>query len=872
MKLKNFHRLYWGGVFFLIIWGILLGGESILLASPEGVTFKSSLVWGIEGDFSFEGGILSGCQINEKGEIETGDNAQIGTYESISYTTEGIVQNITVSWEFEGEVKLEVSTDGGNNYVSVINGVPLESDFVKGDKIRWKALLSTKSKLKKVKIDYQDSLGVITGFGNPSLSGFKFRRLIYIKSDAKEDLFHYQVKIKVGESKEAEDYDVECEGNIQNDFLDVRFTCADGRTLLSHYLEKVEGTSPKRVATFWVKIPQLPPQGLNIYIYYGNPQAESLSLPEEVFDFFDDFSTDSLDLEKWDLSLEEGGNWNLVESGLELNGAKIISKNYQIKNGIIEYQAKAISGAEIRAVIRGDSEESLLENFNQIAYSSNFEGVQHCIAIGDIVKVNQTKGIILNTTYAYRIILNGTNLTFQRYSKDFKNKEAEVAYNDEERLKKGHIGLKTGINCRAIFEWIRVRKYSSFVIEIDRELTKEKEAEAIDIAEFEKVKLAENGNLVLEGQEGSYASSLFPLPFKVRIFNSFWKTIPEDAKVMLDVSMDGGKSYAMDCIKENFYYASKNDFNSGNGLKFRLRFLNEDRKAEVEEVSIDYRLGSITIIWPNGGEILEAGKKVKINWSAIEYEEDYPLRLEYSLDGGNNYELISDEVYNTGSFWWVVPHKVTSSGLVRISDKFAPDEVFDTSDEEFSIASGGVHLEEKLEEEELHKEGVGFKEEKVKELSEEEKKEILKRISYLEQHKRKFRQKSYEVLIKIGDTYSSDPEESQRACFKDGDVVVVREEGHIWGRYERENFLIIKMYLKPQEVKKLVQPKESLTGEVDKEGKPKREILRRRKYRLDLYKIGLKGRKLSELSPEERKFLIEALEGKIFSSEILEEK
>ena len=62
---------------------------------------------------------------------------------------------------------------------------------------------------------------------------------------------------------------------MQADFDDVRFTGADGNTLLGYYLSSKTDSS---TATYWVTVPSLPASAdTSIYYYFGNPTATSLS-------------------------------------------------------------------------------------------------------------------------------------------------------------------------------------------------------------------------------------------------------------------------------------------------------------------------------------------------------------------------------------------------------------------------------------------------------------------------------------------------------------------------------------------------------------------------------------------------------------------
>ena len=76
------------------------------------------------------------------------------------------------------------------------------------------------------------------------------------------------------------------------DYGDIRFTDSDGSTLLN-YWQEADGR-------FWVKVPSIPASSTKtIYVYYGNPSANSLSNGDNTFDFFDDFDDGVIDTNKW---------------------------------------------------------------------------------------------------------------------------------------------------------------------------------------------------------------------------------------------------------------------------------------------------------------------------------------------------------------------------------------------------------------------------------------------------------------------------------------------------------------------------------------------------------------------------------------------
>jgi len=116
---------------------------------------------------------------------------------------------------------------------------------------------------------------------------------------------NYQVLLKVGESAGSTGADFHLEGHSanfpsgKNDGGDLRFTAADGVTLLDFWVENVFGAPPNRVAYIWVKVSADLGTNQSIYCYYGNPSATNVSNGESTFLFFDDFSGTNLDGTKW---------------------------------------------------------------------------------------------------------------------------------------------------------------------------------------------------------------------------------------------------------------------------------------------------------------------------------------------------------------------------------------------------------------------------------------------------------------------------------------------------------------------------------------------------------------------------------------------
>ena len=703
---KSVYKVKKNGLFFLLAISAVLLYPFFALADSGVNIFKSALVW----------------RADAQGDYVVDEFSSPGTYAiSPAYAAEGIVETITVNYKFKGEVSLEVSADNGRHYVPVVNGVPLRPVH-SGKEIKWRVALGEDSELTEVRIVYTDASGVITTFGQPQLSGFKFRKRIAIarsnpspssslRGEAEaipEDLFNYQIPILVSRSADtsAPGGGVNCEGNVKADFSDVRFTCADGETILPHYLESIMGESPDKIAAFWVKIPQIPSAGLPIYMYYGNPQAQSKSSGKDVFDFFDDFTQDELDPEIWEVHPELGGSYELSDSRLKLDGVGITSRTYQFKDGIIEYRAKTEAlldseylteqaNFESRLIIR-DSEEGL----EQVAYSSAYEGAEHCLAIGDIVKNNQPKPILAGAAYIFKVKAQGNNLTFKRYSTieghsilntRYSIPEVEISYTDEGGLKQGYIGLETGEGGTTCYDWLRVRKLAKQEPKIDT--SRLALQEEVNSPLFTNITIAKDGSLVLADKytEGTYISQEFLSPFSTRIIVPAWTVansellVPDrvstidyelpttNYELSIDISANGGVSYKTNCKTGTRYYASKRDFAPGANLRYRLKLAKsgDSGAAEnnIQSVAIDYHSGNIVLVSPNGGEDWEAGKRQKILWFASGHESAYPMRIEYSINDGKSYHPVIKQRKNIGVYFWNIPRRLSGKKLkIKVSD------------------------------------------------------------------------------------------------------------------------------------------------------------------------------------------------------------
>ncbi|MDZ7319518.1 MAG: FG-GAP-like repeat-containing protein, partial [candidate division KSB1 bacterium] len=89
----------------------------------------------------------------------------------------------------------------------------------------------------------------------------------------------------------------------------------------------------------------------------------------------------------------------------------------------------------------------------------------------------------------------------------------------------------------------------------------------------------------------------------------------------------------------------------------------------------------ITVISPNGGECLQAGQSFEIKWDATCSLDS--LKIQFSKDGGQEWNMIVAKTPNDGSYLWTVPNVSSQNCLIKVADLDC--DPFDVSDQPFTI-------------------------------------------------------------------------------------------------------------------------------------------------------------------------------------------
>ncbi|MBC8525785.1 MAG: choice-of-anchor D domain-containing protein [Candidatus Cloacimonetes bacterium] len=108
-----------------------------------------------------------------------------------------------------------------------------------------------------------------------------------------------------------------------------------------------------------------------------------------------------------------------------------------------------------------------------------------------------------------------------------------------------------------------------------------------------------------------------------------------------------------------------------------------------EQVTLDTNDPQVTVLAPNGGEILYIGDTFEITWNASDFSfPEYPITIFFSSNNGQTYTEIAGEEANDSSYLWGIPSIYSEEALIKITalDTFG-NSGEDISDDVFTLTS-----------------------------------------------------------------------------------------------------------------------------------------------------------------------------------------
>jgi hypothetical protein len=169
---------------------------------------------------------------------------------------------------------------------------------------------------------------------------------------------------------------------------------------------------------------------------------------------------------------------------------------------------------------------------------------------------------------------------------------------------------------------------------------------------------------------------------------------PTGSPVRIEYSTDGGGSWAM--IEDNTPNDGSHPWTvpATPSTQCRVRVSDAATSTPSDTSDNDFTIfTSITVDVPNGGEVWGMGDPQYIVWHGST-PPTFPVKIEYSTDGGSSWSPVELSTANDGSHLWSVPDTPSGQCRVRISDA-ATDAPSDVSDDDFTITRRGNIIVEK---------------------------------------------------------------------------------------------------------------------------------------------------------------------------------
>jgi len=170
-----------------------------------------------------------------------------------------------------------------------------------------------------------------------------------------------------------------------------------------------------------------------------------------------------------------------------------------------------------------------------------------------------------------------------------------------------------------------------------------------------------------------------------------WESSGVSGPVKLEYTVDDGATWSTvtDSTPNDGSHPWSIPAVSTTQARVRIFLVNNVALGDTSNGVFTIGVPSLTMIYPNGGEVWTGGTTETLNWSSANVSGS--VKLEYSTDNGATWSIITASTANDGSEPWTIPNTATTQARVRISSLTQPS-VSDTSNQPFRISVPSVTL------------------------------------------------------------------------------------------------------------------------------------------------------------------------------------
>ncbi len=82
----------------------------------------------------------------------------------------------------------------------------------------------------------------------------------------------------------------------------------------------------------------------------------------------------------------------------------------------------------------------------------------------------------------------------------------------------------------------------------------------------------------------------------------------------------------------------------------------------------------VTILSPKTNDVLEVGSSFEIQWKSELAESEFGtmVTVEFSKDGGKSWEMVKENVSNSGKYAWQIPKIDSTQCKIRVFSQYRP--------------------------------------------------------------------------------------------------------------------------------------------------------------------------------------------------------
>ena len=196
--------------------------------------------------------------------------------------------------------------------------------------------------------------------------------------------------------------------------------------------------------------------------------------------------------------------------------------------------------------------------------------------------------------------------------------------------------------------------------------------------------IAQNTITVLEpnGGEAYIIGQIYPI---------YWDWSGSFSNVKIEYSIDGGNTWniVVASTPNDGSYSWTIPNTPSNTCKIKITNTSDPNCYDISDQNFTILTTGIEVVTPNGGEIYTVGDACPIHWNWIGTISN--VKIEYSIDGGATWNLITGSVQNEGCYLWTIPNIPTNECRIKITNVSDPNS-FDISDANFIVKRPSFYI------------------------------------------------------------------------------------------------------------------------------------------------------------------------------------